>query len=373
MKLLTLPAFSLLVNAISIDLTRRETPLEVQLEMVGNTAVKASITNAGSTALKVFKTGSILDSNAVEKVKVYQGGKQCLRSKTYHEILIIFLGSQVPFSGIRLYVSTKGLDDTAFQSIAAGETIETTFDMAETHDLSPGGHYEVVSNGALSYADVDSTEIIDIAPFKSNIIAALVDGAKAAAKRQFFLSKTKRTIVQSDCTGTQRDSLLKAIGVCSTRAANAAAAAQTNSAKIVEYFKQDTATVRSTVSGVFTKVANECNSTTTGISKQYCTDQSRNCVGGVIAYTAPAQSYIVNCPGYFSQMVERTTTCHHDDKPFVTIHESTHLSQIKGTDDYGVYGYAAVQRLTAAQNLNHADTYALFANGESLRQVVSGK
>lgn len=68
-------------------------------------------------------------------------------------------------------------------------------------------------------------------------------------------------------------------------------------------------------------------------------------------------------------MPEKDTRCHADDQPFVTIHEMTHLSQIKGTDDYGVYGYQAVRRLNAAQNLNHADTYSLFANGKNFRTV----
>ncbi|PNH52688.1 hypothetical protein VD0003_g4632 [Verticillium dahliae] len=37
------------------------------------------------------------------------------------------------------------------------------------------------------------------------------------------------------------------------------------------------------------------------------------------------------------------------------------MSQIAGTSDCGGYGYNFVQSLTAAQNLNHADTYTLFA------------
>jgi deuterolysin len=74
---------------------------------------------------------------------------------------------------------------------------------------------------------------------------------------------------------------------------------------------------------------------------------------------------------YFSVMPEKDSRCHADDQPFVTLHEMTHLSQIKGTEDYGGYGYQAVRRLTAAQNLNHADTYALFANGEDSHHCIS--
>ncbi|KAF3353838.1 Multidrug resistance protein [Verticillium dahliae VDG1] len=50
------------------------------------------------------------------------------------------------------------------------------------------------------------------------------------------------------------------------------------------------------------------------------------CKPGVIAYALPSQSFM-----------------------------------IAGTSDCGGYGYNFVQSLTAAQNLNHADTYTLFA------------
>lgn len=73
MKLLSSVSFlASLVSAVSVDLARRDSPLEVKLEMIGNTAVKASITNNGDAELKLFKTGSILDTTPVEKVGVFQ-------------------------------------------------------------------------------------------------------------------------------------------------------------------------------------------------------------------------------------------------------------------------------------------------------------
>lgn len=75
MKFLSIAALISLVNAVSIDLARRESPLDVQLEVTGNTAVKASITNTGSEDLKVLKTGSFLDKSPVEKVEVFQGSE----------------------------------------------------------------------------------------------------------------------------------------------------------------------------------------------------------------------------------------------------------------------------------------------------------
>lgn len=65
--------------AVSIDrLEKRDSPLAVKIESVGNSAVKASITNTGATAVKVFKAGSILDSIPVEKTKVFAGGTYLL-------------------------------------------------------------------------------------------------------------------------------------------------------------------------------------------------------------------------------------------------------------------------------------------------------
>jgi hypothetical protein len=52
----------------------QEAPLlVVKIEQVGNSEVKASITNTGNEALRVLRAGSILDSSPIEKVKVFQG------------------------------------------------------------------------------------------------------------------------------------------------------------------------------------------------------------------------------------------------------------------------------------------------------------
>jgi deuterolysin len=63
-----------MATAVSLDMMKRDAPLDVKLEMVGNTAVKASITNSGSNPLKLFKTGTFLDESPVEKVEVFQAG-----------------------------------------------------------------------------------------------------------------------------------------------------------------------------------------------------------------------------------------------------------------------------------------------------------
>ncbi|ORX94823.1 neutral protease 2-like protein [Clohesyomyces aquaticus] len=306
MKFISIAALAGLASAVS---------------MIGNTAVKALITNKGASDLKVFKTGTILDDSAVEKVEVFQGD------------------SQVPLDGIRL---------------------QATFDIAEMHDVSTGGAFDVVSAGALSYAEANSTALTGMVPFSSNHISATVNGAEAAKVRRAFLNK--RTSVQSDCTSSQRTATLNALSNCRSLASEAASAANSNTAKMTEYFKSSSSSTRSTVAGVFNKIVTECGSTTSGASRYYCSDVYRSCSSGVLAYTLPSQSYMVNCPLYFSGLSPLSRTCHAQDQATTTLHEVTHLTQINGTSDYGVYGYNAIRALSASQNLNYADTYTLFAN-----------
>lgn len=75
MKFLT--GLSLVASALAIptEVTRRDNPLKVEIESVGNSAVKAVVTNTGSEPIKLMKTGSILDKAAVEKAEIFSGGK----------------------------------------------------------------------------------------------------------------------------------------------------------------------------------------------------------------------------------------------------------------------------------------------------------
>ncbi|KAF6836567.1 deuterolysin metalloprotease [Colletotrichum plurivorum] len=347
MKFFTgLSCVAALASAAVVDLAKRDSPLDVKIESVGNSGVKASITNTGATDLKVFRTGSILDKLAVEKAEVYAAGAE-----------------QVAFDGIRLRLQTAGIAEDAFETIPAGQTVEVEWDVAQVHDLSAGGRFDVAAKGALSFAEPGSTDIAGTASFASNVLSVDVDGAAAAKVRRDFHEHVKRTVVQSDCTGTRRTATTNALSNCRALAAAASSAAASGpAAKMTEYFKSSSTSTRSTVAAVFARVASECGSTTSGVSRQYCTDIYPACSAGVIAYTLPSQSYMVNCPTFFT-MTALTRSCHAQDQATTALHEVTHLSQIKGTTDQSsCYGYSCVQSLTAAQNLNHADTYSLFAN-----------
>lgn len=65
--------FSSLALGATVNVQKRESPLKVTIESVGNSGVKASLTNTGSEDLKLLKTGTILDSKAIEKAEIYSG------------------------------------------------------------------------------------------------------------------------------------------------------------------------------------------------------------------------------------------------------------------------------------------------------------
>jgi len=341
-QVLSVAALASLATAL---LEKRDSPLDVSLEVVGNTEVKATIKNTGASDLKLFKTGTFLDDSHVEKVEVFKTS-----------------GDQVAFDGIRLRVSTANLGEDAFQILKAGETIEAAFDIAVAHDLSDGGDIDLLTEGAFSYAELDSTSIAGAIPFTSNKVHTAVDGAKASKIRRDYLALvTKRTIVQSDCSSSQRSATLTALSNCASLARTAASAAVNNAAKLNEYFKSTSSSTASTVQTTFNRVASQCGSSTSGDSRYYCSDILGACSSGVLAYTSPSTSQMVNCPLFFSGLSALTRTCHGQDQATTVLHEMTHLRQVKGTSDYGGYGYNFVRSLSASQNLNHADTYTLFA------------
>ena len=73
-QIIGLSALVATVSGASVQLDKRATPLDVKIEMVGNSLVKATVTNSGDATLKLLKTGSILGEHVVEKTEIFTGG-----------------------------------------------------------------------------------------------------------------------------------------------------------------------------------------------------------------------------------------------------------------------------------------------------------
>lgn len=176
-------------------------------------------------------------------------------------------------------ISVEHLDESSFEKIPSGASVETTFDIAELHDLSSGGAFKISSHGAFSFAEADSTELIGSVGFDSNEVEAEIDGEAAAAVHTTF-HHDKRTRLQSDCTGTRLSNTRSALSNCAAMAQQAQQVAQSGSAaKMTEYFKSSSTSTRNYVAGVFSRIRSECGSTSGGVSNWYCSDVYGYCSG----------------------------------------------------------------------------------------------
>ncbi|CZT52992.1 probable Neutral protease 2 homolog SNOG_10522 [Rhynchosporium secalis] len=337
-------------EAAVLENEKRELGLEVTLTPAGNAAeVIATVKNVGAQDLNLLTPGTFLDTAPVQKLSVVDEKN-----------------APVAFTGILRRMESTSLAPKYFKFLKAGEVFTTTINTAEVHDLQKSGTYSFSAEGAMRFAIGESTELSgEAVAFKSNTLKMPVDGAAAARiPRAIDTTIDKRTVLQSGCSAAQSASTRNALSSCASLARAAATAATSGSAaKFSEYFKSTAASVRSTVAARLSAVAAQCGSTTSGVTKYYCTDVYGYCESNVLAYTIPTQNVVVNCPIYYSGLPALTGTCHRQDQATTTLHEMTHAPGVysPGTLDNG-YGYAAATALSSANAVANADSYALYAN-----------
>ncbi|KAL9011607.1 MAG: hypothetical protein Q9173_003568 [Seirophora scorigena] len=248
-------------SSVAVNLEKRASDVTVTLSSAGGSRVKASITNNAASAFKFLKTGTFLDSAPVDKATVFKNG------------------APVAFKGILARVQTTDLTEDAFATLAPGATLENTFELAAVTDLSEGGKFEVVSEGAVPLANAGSTELIPDAKlaFRSNTLKIDVDGAAAARVPAAIRGDLAKTVVSCAVTaqGTTLQNALSRAVTLSNNAANAAASG--SAAKFQEYFKTTAASARNSVAARFRAVAAQAGSTTNGGTQYYCSDPYGYC------------------------------------------------------------------------------------------------
>ncbi|KAF1962250.1 hypothetical protein CC80DRAFT_522142 [Byssothecium circinans] len=344
---LSLAALATFASAVSVNLSKRESPLSIALTASGNTEVKVAVTNNGAKTLNLLSKGTFLDEeNPVEKVSVFSNGGS----------------TRVPFEGIKIRLLTTGLSQTDFLSLTAGETKELTVETAALHTLNESGEYNVFAKGFLPFAEANSTELSGNIAYESNKLTMSVDGEVAATVAKAI---TKRTTVGSSCTSSKLDSIKTGLSNCN-KLASAAATAATSGTKLDTYFKSTSTATKNTVSARLKAVASDCGGSGTATTTN-CNDQYNGCSSNVLAYTVPTVGYITYCDIFFSALPALASTCHGQDQATTVLHEETHANSVysPGTDDLG-YGFAAASRLSTSQALLNADSYALYANAINL-------
>jgi deuterolysin len=240
--------------------------ISVELSAVDSKAgiVKVSVKNTGPSAINLFKRGTFLDAGPVRKVDAFSNGKYIplgtLPSR-FHRYKILtshVAGETANFLGIKTVVQMTNLTQDAFEHIEKGKSIQFTVNVAETHDLSAGGTYQLQSSGQIPYTDDFATNLDSgkSLAFKSNKLKLKING-KAAAKAKKDYSKMK--LAKRDDCGGNRGSLESALAMCSWMAANAANAAFNGDAgKFAEYFKTTDGGTRTAVGNRYNAIATEC-------------------------------------------------------------------------------------------------------------------
>ncbi|KAM4057865.1 lysine-specific metallo-endopeptidase domain-containing protein [Hirsutella rhossiliensis] len=234
--------------------------------------------------------------------------------------------------------------------------------------------------------------------------------ASGAGKEQ------KRATVENDCSsGGKQQFVDQSLADCVARArAGQKAAQDTNSQMMMTFFKTDSPDVRKTVAGNFVKMAKECQARFASSNTTVTCAPSRNqCGPGTVAVTTsfgppdqvdsgrpkpkislcdmffklnPESAGTGNAgtgnrgdgnpgdddanSGVFGRQAGSQPACGSLDSPGVMLHEMSHAvigtTDMKKTNGQGSYGLQDVQNLSADQNLEHADTYALFAHAAAL-------
>ncbi|KAM5449635.1 putative deuterolysin [Microsporum audouinii] len=329
--------------------------IDVKLSSAGNSMVKATITNNGDRALNLLKFHTIMDSNPTRKVSIESQD-----------------GKEVQFTGMMPRYKNTDLKPTYFMSLPPKGTVEHSFDIAATHDLSRGGQFTLKAEGMVPIAEENSTNITGAAQYHSNELHMTIDGDQAAsvksaigvAKRDGpFTRIDKRTKIDMQSCGNRQElqSLTAALSASAKLSSMSAQAVSQNQQKYMEYFKDPK--YAKTVQSRFQAVAKESSSTNNGGTTYFCSDVMGGCEEGVLAYTLPSRNQVYNCPIYYSELPPLTKECHAQDQATTTLHELTHNPAVQEPfcEDNG-YGYERATALSAEKAVQNADSYALFAN-----------
>lgn len=345
---------------ISVELS---TPAS-SVSSIGDLKIAAAITNTGSEAVKLLKYGTILDDKLPTRSFAITGKD----------------GKAVPFTGVKLSVSLADVDESAFTTLEAGQTVTTTHEVSSIYDFASVGTGAFTFTPVTDFVTVDSPAISsasakhveaghEFSKIETEVTSntVTVEVTNDVAKRDLegrepeaeagTLQKRARTV----CSNTSQASFIsssyseaKSLASLSSSYVNSRG---TSDALYRSYWGSNSA---SRVTSVFNGVANE-NSSSRTLS---CTDSYGVCGGGVIAYTVIATTNIYYCSIFFnevphSRLCSGTSVASRNVRGGTTLHEITHA--VSGTDDV-TYGCAADQALADSRKIVNADNYNCFAS-----------
>ncbi|CEN62020.1 hypothetical protein ASPCAL08662 [Aspergillus calidoustus] len=329
-------------EAASLD-DAAQTLFDVTLESLGNTTVKAQITNVATEGFRLVQRGGILDHVPTKKV-IVKGGD-----------------TDPVFTGVRVEYILSHLTADGFVTITPGQTISSIFDVADLYALAPGTEYTAIADGALEYTTLtDKTHFLNVDYLSNSITFTAPENVKSRLE-------DRSTLVCSD----EYNSIVQAaISRAAEMATAAAADARSGTTGLFEkFFKSTSQSDRDEVAGRLEAIALEA--TTTGKLTYYCEPQDMDyCAANVAAMMYPSLDRVVNCPGYYSS-TKVSNYCGYLDQAGITLHEYAHAESLypPGTEDI-VYGYEGVLSLSTERAKNNADSFAYYASAVYLQCAV---
>lgn len=325
-------------------------PVSVSLTSMGNSVVKAVLTNNDNKGYNIMHKGTFLDDIPVNKFQVKKGS------------------NKANFHGIKLRMGASGFEEDDFTALFPGESKEVVVDLAELYGLDESGTYDVAAKGRFNIAEMNSTELIRGGGlrYNSNKLSINVNGKQAGQViKAIEAILQSRSTINSTCTDSQTSTVADGLSRCESQAEAAAEAALNGSeSKFEEYFMSTSDDDKQYVADRFNAVAKECSSSTSGTLDLHCEDTYNGCKSNTFAYAISSENVVVWCDAYWNAELE-TSTCHGDDKAGTTIHEFTHVDDVfsPGTDDHA-YTYENCIELDREEALENADTYEYYANGK---------
>ncbi|KAJ7486786.1 Metalloprotease [Mycena latifolia] len=307
---------------------------------VADLLLTAAVTNTGAEDIKVLKYGTILDAD--------------LPTRSF---TVTRDGTVVPFTGIKLSVSLADADDSAYTTIAAGETVTVV------HDVSALFDFASVGTGSFSFEPVTTFQTAPTAQ-------------KISARSELTTIEATASPITIAITGdvANHELVRRATDICTTASrksfidasyTEAKALARGGSSYVTSHGASDTlyqaywgALATSRITSVLNAVANEASSSRT----LSCVDSFGACSSGVIAYTVIATTNIYFCSIFFNEVASTslcsgTTVASRNIRGGTTLHELTHA--VADTDDV-IYGCASDQALSDANAVRNADNYNCF-------------
>ncbi|KAI0771675.1 Metalloprotease [Trametes elegans] len=343
-------SLALVTLAISTALSfatpaKRAPALEVSLtapadvRSIDDIKVTAAVTNTGSEDLKVLKFGTVLDSDIPTR-----------------SFTVLKDGVAANFTGVKLQLDIDSLDDSAFITIPAGETIVVEHEGT----LAPLYNFEALGPGAFDFEPITNFQVIeaDAQPHAYKVSAQkfTVNVKSDVAKRELKAAHDKRARVS--CSNGSQSSFISSSyseGKSLASIASNYIASRGADSLYTSYF--GTTSLMDTQN-----VANE-NSNSRTLN---CNDPYGYCTNGVIAYTLTSTTNVYFCSIFFqevasSRLCSGTTVAARNIRGGTVLHELTHATS--GTDDVG-YGCAYDQSLgrsSPREAAINADNYNCFA------------